>query len=98
MSGRLLGALAARHDLGEATTLQEAVLAHLGPTAGAHDVEAIVNEYLEALNELLDPSGLYIEDDEVFADGWVDVEDVNAEIDDAFFRLDLAGIAARHRR
>ncbi|SDN14729.1 hypothetical protein SAMN04488074_13649 [Lentzea albidocapillata subsp. violacea] len=98
MSGRVLGALAARHDLGEANTLEEAVLAHLGPTADAHDVEAIVNEYLEALNAVLDPVGLYIEDDEVFADGRVDVEDVNTEIDDAFFRVDLAVIAARHWR
>jgi hypothetical protein len=97
VSGRPLGALAARHDLGEATALKEAVLAHLGPAAGDHDVEAIQREYLAELNRLLDPVGLYIEDDEVFADGWVDVEDVNAEIDDAFFRVDLAAIAAKHR-
>lgn len=69
MSDRLLGELAARHDLGEATTLEEAVRAHLGPAAGAHDIGAIERDYLLALNTLLDPAGLHIEDDQVCADG-----------------------------
>ena len=95
MTDRLLGDLAARHDLGEARTLEEMVRAHLGPAAGAHDVEAITQEYLAVLNELLDGTGLYIEDDQVFADGHVD-DDVNMLLDDAFFRTDLTRIAAQH--
>lgn len=95
MSDRLLGELAARHDLGEATTLEEAVRAHLGPAAGAHDIGAIERDYLLALNTLLDPAGLHIEDDQVCADGWVD-DDVDALLDDAFFRVGLADIAAQH--
>lgn len=98
MNGRLLGELAARHDLGEARTLREVVLAHLGPNTGDHDVTTIEEAYLAALNTVLDPVGLYIEDDHVYADGWVDVEDVNAEVDDAFYRVDLTKLATRCRR
>ncbi|MEV6712575.1 hypothetical protein AB0M48_11085 [Lentzea sp. NPDC051208] len=69
MSDRLLGELAARHDLSEATTFKGRC-AHLGPAASAHDVGAIERDYLLALNTLLAPAGLHVEDDQLCVDGW----------------------------
>ncbi|GAA2669154.1 MULTISPECIES: hypothetical protein [Actinosynnema] len=97
MTNRLVGALAAFADLGEARTLRQVVEEHLGPRRREYDVPALTEAYREALNERLDPVGLSVDtDDGVYADGWVDAE-ITTELDDALYRVDLAVLAERHR-
>lgn len=99
MTDRTLGALADFQDMdGEARTLADLVLEHLGPMAGDHDVEAISRDYLDAVNSRLSDTGLSVDDNgDVLADGFVD-DDPRELLDDALFRANLQAISERHRR
>ncbi|MDX8036917.1 hypothetical protein SK803_42545 [Lentzea sp. BCCO 10_0856] len=97
MTDRLLGELPNFFDMGEARTLGELVLAHLGPTAGAYDVAAVERDYLVTVNKRLEDTGLSVDENgDVHADGFVD-DDIRELLDDAFFRADLTRIAAAHK-
>lgn len=97
MTDRLIGELPDLHDMGEARTVTDLVQRHLGPIAGAYDAAAIEAAFVAAVNERLDGTGLYLEDDHVYADGRVDA-DIRELLDDAVFTADLAVIAEQHRR
>jgi hypothetical protein len=94
----LLGELQDMYDMGGASTVGELMRRHLGPTVHAYDVDAVEREYLAAVNQRLDRTGLYVdENSDIHADGFVDDDDREL-LDVAFFRTDLTCITADHKR
>src|SRR5690606_40764612 len=82
-------------DAGTVTSLADYVAGALGDVAGDYDIDAIVEEYRDAINERLADQGITLRSAEVYGP-YPRIENAGETIADAIEDGDFWAIVARH--